>query len=241
MSCWLGAILFLRECIKNGLQATFGATPIEAYDSFDFLPPTQERSIAVVIVAAHCYSRSEVVEAVRRAAGVAPLAPAVLFSLDLEVETARVAIAEGAKAYIPMTMGFKVAVEAVRFILAGGAYVPPECLLAPPMLADVEPPPQLTALPRLHLTPPVRGAITARELAVVRAIQQGKQNKVIAYEIGCSETTVKVHLRNVMRKLGVRNRTEVAIRASEMLVEALAATATAVSAATTATAVTAAA
>ena len=209
-------------------------TKFEAYDSFDLLPAQHELSVAVVIVAAHCYSKLEVVDAVRRAAGVAPSAPSVLFSLDLEVETARVAIAEGAKAYIPMTMGFKVAVEAVKFVLAGGAYVPPECLLAPPIPAGIEPPAQLMALPRLHLTPPVRGAITARELAVVRAIQQGKQNKVIAYEIGCSETTVKVHLRNVMRKLGVRNRTEVAIRASEMLVEALAATATAVTAATVA-------
>jgi hypothetical protein len=42
-------------------------------------------------------------------------------------------------------------------------------------------------------------------------LQNGKSNKVIARELGLSEATVKVHIKNVMRKLGVANRTEAAI------------------------------
>ena len=56
----------------------------------------------------------------------------------------------------------------------------------------------------------ISGAVTARELAVVRAIQHGKSNKVIAYEFGMCESTVKVHVRRVMKKLRAKNRTEVA-------------------------------
>jgi len=55
--------------------------------------------------------------------------------------------------------------------------------------------------------------LSDRELAVVRAIQQGKPNKIIAYQLGMCESTVKVHVRNVMKKLKARNRTEVAVRA----------------------------
>jgi DNA-binding NarL/FixJ family response regulator len=45
----------------------------------------------------------------------------------------------------------------------------------------------------------------------VRAIQQGKPNKVIAYELNMCLSTVKVHVRNTMRKLGAKNRTDVAM------------------------------
>ena len=45
-------------------------------------------------------------------------------------------------------------------------------------------------------------ALTKRELSVIQAIQQGKSNKIIAYQLNMCESTVKVHLRNIMRKLG---------------------------------------
>jgi DNA-binding NarL/FixJ family response regulator len=59
---------------------------------------------------------------------------------------------------------------------------------------------------------PKPGGITARELAVVRAIQHGKPNKVIAYELNMCESTVKVHVRNIMKKLNAKNRTDLAVK-----------------------------
>ena len=59
--------------------------------------------------------------------------------------------------------------------------------------------------------------MTRRELAVIQAIQQGKSNKLIAYQLNMCESTVKVHVRNIMRKLAAKNRTEVAIKAQSML------------------------
>jgi DNA-binding NarL/FixJ family response regulator len=46
---------------------------------------------------------------------------------------------------------------------------------------------------------------------VLRLLQQGKQNKIIAYELGMCESTVKVHIRHIMRKLNARNRTQVVL------------------------------
>ncbi|MBV8797547.1 MAG: response regulator transcription factor, partial [Hyphomicrobiales bacterium] len=57
------------------------------------------------------------------------------------------------------------------------------------------------------------GGVTAREAAVIRAIQQGKPNKVIAYELNMCESTVKVHVRNLMKKMKAKNRTDLAMRA----------------------------
>ncbi|WP_235890975.1 helix-turn-helix domain-containing protein [Pararhizobium mangrovi] len=54
--------------------------------------------------------------------------------------------------------------------------------------------------------------LTRRERDVVECVCQGKSNKIIAYELGMSLSTVKVHLRNVMRKMKVTNRMQVALQ-----------------------------
>jgi DNA-binding NarL/FixJ family response regulator len=55
---------------------------------------------------------------------------------------------------------------------------------------------------------------TERQYAVLACLCQGDPNKVIGRKLGMTETTVKVHVREIMRKLGVCNRTQVAIAAS---------------------------
>jgi DNA-binding NarL/FixJ family response regulator len=52
---------------------------------------------------------------------------------------------------------------------------------------------------------------TERQYAVLACLCQGDPNKVIGRKLGMTETTVKVHVREIMRKLGVSNRTQVAI------------------------------
>ncbi|KRR03092.1 hypothetical protein CQ10_09425 [Bradyrhizobium valentinum] len=52
---------------------------------------------------------------------------------------------------------------------------------------------------------------TERQYAVLACLCQGDPNKVIGRKLGMTETTVKVHVREIMRKLGVCNRTQVAI------------------------------
>lgn len=55
--------------------------------------------------------------------------------------------------------------------------------------------------------------LTERQYAVLVCLCQGDPNKVIGRKLGMTETTVKVHVREIMRKLGVSNRTQVAIAA----------------------------
>ena len=52
-----------------------------------------------------------------------------------------------------------------------------------------------------------------RQYAVLTCLCLGDPNKVIGRKLGMTETTVKVHVREIMRKLGVSNRTQVAIAA----------------------------
>ena len=61
------------------------------------------------------------------------------------------------------------------------------------------------------------GQIPSRQAAVIEALRRGKANKIIAYELNMRESTVKVHVRNIMKKLKATNRTEVAYIANEMM------------------------
>jgi DNA-binding NarL/FixJ family response regulator len=54
--------------------------------------------------------------------------------------------------------------------------------------------------------------LTAREAAVVRKITEGKANKEIALELGCSTKTVELHASNAFRKAGVKSRLELACK-----------------------------
>ncbi|WP_375195006.1 helix-turn-helix transcriptional regulator [Sphingobium sp.] len=62
-------------------------------------------------------------------------------------------------------------------------------------------------------TPP---HLTPTQMKVLRCVHSGLLNKQIAYELGMAEATVKVHMTALMRKLNVRNRTQVAVVAGNM-------------------------
>ena len=53
--------------------------------------------------------------------------------------------------------------------------------------------------------------LTVRERELIALIRRGLQNKVIANELNISENTVRVHIRNIMRKYKLRNRTQIAV------------------------------
>jgi DNA-binding NarL/FixJ family response regulator len=50
--------------------------------------------------------------------------------------------------------------------------------------------------------------LTPQQSEILKSIGAAKANKLIAYELGITETTVKAHVTNIYRKLGVRNRSE---------------------------------
>jgi len=64
-----------------------------------------------------------------------------------------------------------------------------------------------------------RPTLAPRERQLVRFVRQGLRNREIAHQLGVTEGTVKVYLHAVFDKLGVRNRTALAIRADEFLAE----------------------
>lgn len=108
----------------------------------------------------------------------------------------------GARGYIPTSLGIDVCVEAIHLVLAGGTFVPASSFLAMRPLID-------NGRDAAGLMSDI---FTARQSEVAQALSRGKANKIIAYELNMCESTVKVHVRNIMRKLKATNRTEAAYK-----------------------------
>jgi DNA-binding NarL/FixJ family response regulator len=197
---------FFGECIRRSVQSAF-TKRVETYSSVaDFENKRPSTSIALIVMSLSEDSIQAAADALQALSGLAPRVPIVVLSDKSDLEFARAMMGRGAKGYIPVTMGFEIAIEAIRFVLAGGTYVPVDFFFTPNSL-EVAP-------QRRWSTP---GVVTARELAVVRAIQQGKPNKVIASELDMCESTVKVHVRHIMKKLAAKNRTDVAIKSAGLM------------------------
>jgi DNA-binding NarL/FixJ family response regulator len=114
----------------------------------------------------------------------------VAFSANHDPFHVRAAVAAGADAYLPKTTAPSVVVETVRDCLVGGT----ACACDPQLLAEEENEPTLTA----------------RELEIVHLAARGYTNAQIAERLWVTTWTVKFHLVNVYRKLGVSNRTQAA-------------------------------
>jgi DNA-binding NarL/FixJ family response regulator len=101
-------------------------------------------------------------------------------------------------------------VAALRLISAGGTFVPPDALRATTAKPDDQPEGERQRRSDgLDLTP--------RELSVIDLLREGKPNKLIGRELEMQESTVKVHVRNILKKLNARNRTHAALVASRLL------------------------
>jgi DNA-binding NarL/FixJ family response regulator len=131
----------------------------------------------------------------------------VVLSERDEASQATAALEQGASGFIPMTMSLKVVAEAIRLVQAGGMYVPASSLMAASRPQEVKGAATNSGL----------SGLTSRQLAVLESVRRGKANKVIAYELNMCESTVKVHLRNIMKKLRARNRTEAAFMVHESM------------------------
>ena len=136
-----------------------------------------------------------------------PAVPVVVVSAADDQPTVIAAINAGAAGYIPKSSSNQVMREALRLVLAGGKYLPPQ-LLGRPGGATRSSKAQRQAVPDLDLL-----GLTERQIAVLRLIVKGAPNKAICRELGLAERTVKAHVTAVLRSLKVSSRTQAAVEA----------------------------
>ena len=120
---------FLRECIRNSVQEKL-PFPVRTYATVaELLQQNSDVYPQVVMLSMTQGGTDECINALQSLAETLPEVPVVVLSYDDDADLTRLAIHNGAKGYIPFTMGFNVVVGALRLIMAGGTYVPAHFLL----------------------------------------------------------------------------------------------------------------
>ncbi|WP_434613273.1 response regulator transcription factor [Azospirillum sp. B2RO_4] len=138
-----------------------------------------------------------------------PGVPVVVISASEALGDIRGALDHGATGYIPKSSSVKVMMGALNLVFSGGIYLPPGALTA-----------SMEAAPRrrtVDMSDRSAGyGLTQRQREVLECLRLGKSNKQIAYELGLSEGTVKIHVTAIFKSLGVKNRTQAVIAAAAM-------------------------
>lgn len=126
--------------------------------------------------------------------------PVALMSGVANRDTAQSAIEAGAAGFIPKTMKAKSLINAVRFMAMGEVYIPNDFMSS-----------EENGL-RGH---PIAKNLSEREFQVLKGLCKGLANKEIARDLELQEVTIKLHMKNLCRKIGANNRTHAAMIARD--------------------------
>ena len=126
----------------------------------------------------------------------------VVISASEDAKQMRKALDSGINGYIPKRADTKILTGALKLIMDGGTYLPSK------ILDDKNEDSDLSAKKQ-------NKKLTKRQFQVLSLIAQGKSNKQIAYEMGVSEATVKLHINALLRSLNATNRTQAVITAQK--------------------------
>ena len=196
----------IAECLATSLRSIESSLAINQFRSFpDYISASERRgskfSVVLICTTSPENDATELFEAISAMKGSEHAADVVLFT-DINDSAFLIdAIKHGVRGYIPSSSSLEVSVKAIELVAAGGVYIPASSVfsLERELLKAVK------ADEEEH-----QGMFTSRQITVLEALRSGKANKTIAYQLNMCESTVKVHVRNIMKRLNAKNRTEVA-------------------------------
>jgi DNA-binding NarL/FixJ family response regulator len=192
-----------RDCLKLALSRQprrWRVTDVETTaDLIDLL--RKGAGFSVILLGAATSWQIDLVGLAMLTAAVGEIPILAIAECD-DAERARMILRGGAKGFVPMSHGLKVLVAALERLRTGGTFVPLVLSEADDRRAgDVK-----------EYAP--HRVLTRRQRDVLALISEGRSNKLIADALGMSESTVKAHVKQIIRRLNVVNRTQAALIAT---------------------------
>jgi DNA-binding NarL/FixJ family response regulator len=142
------------------------------------------------------------IEALVRFLKVLPRVRVIVISATEDPDSVRAALDVGAVGYLPKTSAPKVMADALRLVLDGGFYVPPQATGSVPQIK------------KSHTLADL--GVTERQADVLKLVTKGLSNSEIARQLNIAENTVKQHAHAAYRALGVSSRTEAMVVLAKM-------------------------
>lgn len=155
-------------------------------------------------------------EALKKIHQECPDVPIIIISAVFERSILQKTFDIGVSGYVSKSFSNNLILSAINLVMAGGMYIPPEVMqisipaTPEPMRELIE---QLNSSKNNSTTEKI---LTPRQTEVLQCLAEGLPNKLIAYKLGLTEGTVKIHITLLMRALDVTNRLA-AVRKAEQL------------------------
>ena len=197
-----------HEMVREGLMAM-----LQSERDFDVVGQTGHGAEVVDLVEA---TRADVVlldarlpdvsgvEVCRRLTQSHPEVAVVILTTYTDPDLVQECIQAGARGYVVKDVERFSLKESIRAVYRG------QSVLAPQVAGQV-----IERARTPHAAASRRAALSASQVSILRLISRGHSNREIAAEVHLSENTVKTHVQEIFRKLGVRNRVEAAILAGK--------------------------
>jgi len=200
--------LFYRQCLVKTLAMQNHLEVIAAASVDEWLKRPNRESPSLILLCSSIGPEKNLVKRDLESLSQAAISAATVVVSDVdEVDAIVEAIAIGARGYISSDTSVEIAIGALTMVNSGGTYIPASSLLtAHKQIVE----PQVACQS-------IADRFTKKQIAVIESLRRGKSNKTIAYELNMCESTVKVHVRNIMKRLKAKNRTQVAFLATELL------------------------
>lgn len=203
----VGGRRFRERCLARYLQKSGVQIAIGAVENLREGLLSQEARIDLVIIdtGTHTCSNPSIASMMRCVRESLPEVSMVVVS-DREDQFAVLdALRHSVRAYFPSSLEPEILLETLRFVQRGGTFIPLEVLT------------NTRVHPKRHGPNEIETrSLTPSEQRVLEQLRDGKPNKIIARELNIEETTVKVHVRRILKKLNAANRTQAALVAQHM-------------------------
>ena len=205
--------LFL-EGLKLILSANFENAQITAVHNYDELFEALQKAKFDLVMTDLAMPGANSTNALSKMHDMLKDTPIIVVSAVFDKEIVQRTIEIGVAGYIPKSSSNALMLSAIKLVLAGGVYIPKALLeevsVAAENTADIQ-----SAQKAIQSVAPKDKSkrLTRRQIDVIRGVAKGLPNKLIAYELGLTEGTVKVHITVILKTLGVTNRTGAVIEA----------------------------
>ncbi len=196
-----------REALRAQIERLFPDAAVDEVTSFDEVVRrggVPDALYGLFLIDFHMPGMSPA--GLRELAQAFPNVPIAVISGTANAADVRTVVQAGVRGFIPKTATGAHLMHALQLLLAGGTSVPTDFLFPAGPGSPTAP---------ASDGPAWLGTLTSRETDVLKLVTRGLSNKEIGRELNLAEITVKLHLRNVFRKIGARSRSEAAVIATK--------------------------
>ena len=216
------ALICDNSLLHSGLQHILSGTPFVVPDEWattgSRLSSEKAQEPALVLLAANQLS-SRTPEMVRQVKERHPAARIAVLAEHFNPEFLRQGLEAGVNGFCLTSSSREVLITSLELVMLG------ESVLVGPVARSIldgtalrpEPEPDCEFADEPKASDPGAQRLSAREAEILSSLMEGAPNKLIARKLDVAEATVKVHVKAILRKIGVANRTQAAMWAMDHL------------------------